>query len=151
MKGEVEVTHKNLKICFWNINGRKFIIKSEKIQNWLSKNFDIVFLSETHLVKGEKYKLDSFSEHHNPFSSHEDRKPRGGVSCFIKNSLLKHIESIDLSFSNHILVRFNNGNIVFSSYIAPVDSPYCDPTEFSYVAIAFVPINNEAIVIGGGI
>ena len=150
MKGGVEAIHKKLIVCFWNINGRKFLIKSEKIQNWLSKNFDVVFLSETHLVKEEKFKLNSFNEYHNAFSTHEDKKARGGVSCFIKNSLMDFIESVDVNFSDHILVRFNNGNIVFSSYIAPIDSPYFDPLNFSYLANAFVPVNNEAVVFGGG-
>ena len=77
------------------------------------------------------------------------KKARGGVSCFLKDSLSGLIESVDLSCSNHILVRFNNGNIVFSSYIAPTDSPYCNPLEFSYVANAFSPVS-DAIVFGGG-
>ena len=150
MKGGVEAVHKNLHVCFWNINGRKFLIKSEKIQNWLNKNFDIVFLSETHLVKGEKFKLLSFNEYHNSFSTDMDRKPRGGVSCFINNSWMDFVEDVDVSSSDHILVRLNNGTIVFSSYVAPADSPYCDPLDFSNVANAFVPASNEIIIFGGG-
>ena len=48
------------------------MVRSKKIQKWLSKNFDIVFLSETHLLKGEKYKIDSFKDYHNAFSTNED-------------------------------------------------------------------------------
>ena len=95
MKGGVENTYKNLHFCFWNINGRKHLIRSEKIQKWLSKNFDIVFLSETHLLKGEKYKIDSFKDYHNAFSTNEDQKARGGVSCFINNSALPHISKVE--------------------------------------------------------
>ena len=149
MKGGVEATHKNLRVCFWNINGRKFLIKSEKIQSWLNKNFDIVFLSETHLVKGEKYKLPSFTDYHNPYSDHMDRKPRGGVSCFISNSCEEFVEDVDQSSSDHILIRFTNGTIVFSTYVAPADSPYYDPLDFSNVANAFVPAR-ETIIFGGG-
>ena len=149
MKGGVEAAHKNLRVCFWNINGRKFLIKSEKIQNWLNKNFDIVFLSETHLVKGEKYKLPSFTDYHNPYSDHMDRKPRGGVSCFISNSCVDFVEDVDRSSSDHILIRLTNGTIVFSTYVAPADSPYYDPLDFSNVANAFVPAR-ESIIFGGG-
>ena len=123
---------------------------SAKILQWLNKNFDIVFLSETHLVKDEKYKLNSYTEYHNPFSTHTDRKARGGVSCFIRNDLVTFVEEIDTSLSDHILVRFTNGNIVFGSYIAPIDSPYCDPSNFSHIANAFVPTDNGKVVFGGG-
>ena len=44
----------------------------------------------------------------------------------------------------------NNRTIVFSSYIASIDSPYHDPLDFSSVANAFVPNSNEIIVIRGG-
>ena len=125
------------------------MIKSEKIQQWLSKNFNILFLSETHLVKGEKYKLKSFVEHHNSYSSHEDKKSRGGISCFIKNELLPFISEIDKESTGHIRLKFTNGSIVFSSYIAPVDSPYADPTEFASVANSFVPSDESALIFGG--
>ena len=149
MKGGVEAIHKNLHVCFWNINGRKFLIQSEKIQHWLCKNFDIIFLSETHLVKGEKYKLISYNDYHNSFSTHTDTKPRGGVSCFIKNSFMEFVKEVDRSSSDHIIVRLINGTILFSSYVAPVDSPYFDPMDFSYIANAFVP-QIDAITFGGG-
>ncbi len=109
-----------------------------------------MFLSETHLLKGEKYKLKNFTDYHNAFSIHTDRKARGGVSCFLKCNLLPLVSEVNRDSSDHILLRFSNGNIVFSSYIAPIDSPYCDPTEFSYVANAFVPIDNKCVVFGGG-
>ena len=149
MKGGAEAIHKNLIVCFWNVNGRMFLIKSEKIQNWLEKNFDMVFLSETHLVKGEKFKLNSFNEYHNAFSTQDDRKARGGVSCFIKNHLMDFIDTVDKDLSDHIIVRFNNGNVIFSSYIAPIDSPYFDPLDFSHLANAFFPVR-ETVVFGGG-
>ena len=150
MKGGVEAVHKNLQICFWNINGRKSLIQSDKIVKWLDKNFDVVFLSETHLVKGEKYKLNSFYEYHNPFSKDTDRKPRGGVSFFIKSDLLELVEEVDCTSPDHIHVRLTNGNVIFASYIAPIDSPYCDPSNFSQVANAFVPTDNDKVVFGGG-
>ena len=109
-----------------------------------------MFLSETHLLKGEKFKLNNYVDYPNPFSSHTVRKARGGVSCFIKNAIVEFIEEVDLNSPDHILVRFTNGNVVFASYIAPIDSPYYDPLNFSSVANAFVPVNNECNVFGGG-
>ena len=101
-------------------------------------------------MKGEKYKLTNFIEHHNSFSTHTDRKARGGISCFLKSDLLSLVSEINTDTPNHILVRFLNGNTVFSSYIAPINSPYSDPSDFSYVANAFVPIDNKCLVFGGG-
>ena len=101
-------------------------------------------------MKGEKYKLTNFTDYHNSFSTHADRKARGGVSCFLKNELVPLVTEVNRDSPDHILVRFSNGNIVFSSYIAPIDSPFCDPTDFTYVANAFVPTDNKCLVFGGG-
>ena len=150
LNGGVENVYKNLNVCFWNINGRKHLIKSQNIQTWLDKNFDIVFLSETHLFKGERYKLNSFTEFHNSYSVQDDRKARGGISCFIKSSFLPFVSEVQKDLTGHILIHLTNGNKVFGSYIAPLDSPYCDPTEFSHVANAFVPTDDRHIVFGGG-
>ena len=139
-----------MNILFWNINGRKHLIKSEKIQNWFKENFNIIFLSETHLTKQEKYKLASYTEHHNPYSDEKDRKARGGVSCFIKDCMVEYIEEVNKTTAGHISVRFKNGDMVFSTYIAPQDSPFYDPMDFCNVANSFVPIDNKRLVLGGG-
>ena len=126
------------------------MILSDFIQKWLTANFDIIFFTETHLVKGESFKMSNFIDYHNLYSTHADRKPRGRVSCFIKNTLLPFVSEIHKNIPGHIVVRFLNGQVIFSSYIAPADSPYCDPSEFSHVANAFTPLDNECLVFGGG-
>ena len=103
-----------------------------------------------HLLKCERYKLPSFVDYHNSYSTHIDRKARGGVSCFIKSLLLPFVSEINKDSSGHIRLHFTNGNIVFCSYIAPVDSPYCDPVDFCNVANAFVPTNSKCTIFGGG-
>ena len=107
-------------------------------------------MSETHLVKGEKYKLTSFVEHHNSYSSNEDKKPRGGISCFIKSELIPFISEIRKDVTGHIRLKFTNGSVVFSSYIAPLDSPYADPMDFTNVANTFYSSDEGSIIFGGG-
>ena len=107
-------------------------------------------MSETHLMKQEKYKFASYTEHHNSYSEDKDRKARGGVSCFIKDCLLQFVEDVNTSVPGHISIQFKNGNKVFSTYIAPQDSPFYDPMDFCNVANEFVPIDDKHLVFGGG-
>ena len=138
------------RVCFWNINGRIHLLRSKFIQNWLHGNFDIVFVSETHLTKNQLFDLNDFAAYHNPYSTVDDAKPRGGVSCFVLPDYLRYIKCVDISSPDHIVVRFKNGDTVFSSYIAPTDSPYFDVTDFSNIANAFSPVDKSRVVFGGG-
>ena len=63
---------------------------------------------------------------------------------------MQYVDEIDAESIGHILIRFKNGDIVFSSYVTPQDSPYHDPMDFCNIANAFVPIDNPKIVLGGG-
>ena len=92
------------RVCFWNINGRTHLLRSDFIVNWMIKNFDIVFISETHLTKGQKFEIKDFKAVHNPYSSVDDLKARGGVSCFIEVSYMKHIACVDTSVSENTRV-----------------------------------------------
>ena len=123
---------------------------SNFIQIWLAENFDIVIFTETHLLKGERYKLSKFLEYHNSYSTHSDMQPRGGVSCFVKAMWLPYISEIKKDIPDHILIYFTNGSVIFSSYIAPDSSPYYDPTDFSNIANVFTPADDKRIVFGGG-
>ena len=88
---------------------------------WLNTNFDIIFISETHLTKGQSFKLLDYKEFHNSYS--DCTKPCGGLSCFIKNHLLQYVEEVEKVNEGNILIIFKGGNIVFGSYIPPVGSP----------------------------
>ena len=50
----------DVRIMFWNINGFTELLKSTDVSDWLYKNFDICFVSETHMTKGEKMDIKNF-------------------------------------------------------------------------------------------
>ena len=126
------------------------LLNSKFIQNWLRVNFDIIFISETHLTKGQVFEIDGFSARHNAYSTVDDVKTRGGVSCFVVPNYLRHIMSFDMDIPDNIVLTFKNGDIIFGTYIAPTDSPYFDVTDFSKVANMFVPVNQNRVILGGG-
>ena len=137
-------------MCFWNINGRTYFLKSDIIHRWLKTNFNVIFISETHFTKGVKFMLEDFNEFHNPYSEHDDNHPRGGISCFIKNNLISMVSDVNKRIPGNIIVELVGGHRIFGSYIPPVDSPYCDETDFSEIANVFTPVNSSHVIIGGG-
>ena len=114
------------------------------------KKFDIVFITETHLIKGTRFSLPNFTEFHNPLSDHNNRKPHGGVSCFIKNSVLRSVRKVVKNISEMIIVELVGEHKIFSNYIVPVDSQFSEVSEFSKVANMFSPKDSEKLIIGGG-
>ena len=107
-------------------------------------------VSETHLTKGQPFEIKDFTEKHNSFSTVDAEKARGGISCCVKPSYLKHIFRINTDIPENIILYFKNGDTVFGSYIAPCDSPYYSIGDFCNVANMFVPINYDRVVLGGG-
>ena len=126
------------------------LLRSDFINNWLAVNFDVVFISETHLTKGQLYELKNFAAVHNPYSTVDDVKPRGGISCFIQVNFLKHVKRTDITVSENIIVNLKNGDVLFGSYVPPSDSPYHQITDMCDVANMFVPKDHDRIVLGGG-
>ena len=126
------------------------LLRSDFITNWLTVNFDIVFITETHLTKGQPYELKNFAAVHNPYSTVDDIKPRGGISCFIQINFLKYVKRTDISVSENIIVNLKNGDVLFGSYIPPSDSPYHQITDMCDVANMFVPKDHNRMVLGGG-
>ena len=150
MKSGPDTSEKTLlNILFWNINGRYHFIKDLAIHNWLIK-FDLFFLSETHFTKGQKFKVDGYVSFHNAFSKPTDRKPRGGISCFIRNKLMPLVLKVCLEYESHIVVMFKGGHRVFGSYIPPEDSLYYSDKYFTYLSSFFAPKNSNCTFIGGG-
>ena len=137
------------RVCFWNINGRTRLLKSEFIHSWMHSNFDIIFVTETHLTKGQIFDLNDFVSRHISYSTVNDVKPRRGILCFIKPTFLKYIKNILVDIPGHIVINFKSGDVIFGCYIAPYDSAYYDITDFSDVANMFVPVSDR-IVVGGG-
>ena len=90
------------------------------------------------------------SDFHNAFSDISAPKPRGGVSCFIKDSFIQNIEKVEKNISEIIIVRIKGGAVLFGSYIPPVDSPYFNITDFCKIANMFTPESDEKVIVGGG-
>ena len=117
---------------------------------WMQTNFDIIFITETHFLKGTRFSVPLFSSFHNPLSEYSDRKPHGGISCFIRTSMLPLITAVNKNISETIVVELFGGHSVFGNYIVPSSSPYFDDSAISNVANRFSPKNRKHVVIGGG-
>ena len=116
----------------------------------MHKNFDIIFITETHFIKGTRFSVPLFTSYHNPLSDHLDRKPHGGISCFIRSSILPLVVDVNKNLSETIVVEMFGGHRVFGNYIVPSSSPYFDDSAFSNVANQFLPRDSKLVVIGGG-
>ena len=57
----------NLKILFWNVNGRCRFLNDPIVHKWVS-DFNVMFISETHLTKGQKFVIEGYIPFHNSFS-----------------------------------------------------------------------------------
>ena len=120
------------------------------IQNWFRLNFDIIFISETHLTKGQYFEIPDFVARHNPYPTVDDAKSHGGVCCLIAPRYLCHIKVIVCDIPENIIINFKSGDSVFGTYIPPSDSRYFEATDFSNISNVFVPINQDRIILGGG-
>ena len=116
----------------------------------MQPNFDIIFITETHFIIGTRFSVPLFTAFHNPLSDHTDRKPHGGISCFIRTSLLHLVTNVNKNISETIIIDFFGGHRVFGNYIVPSSSPYFDDGAFSNVANRFLPKDSNSVVIGGG-
>ena len=139
-----------LKILYWNINGFTEMIKTEEVSNWLYKNCDICFLSETHMTMGQKFDVNNFKCVNHPFSDVFSKKPRGGLICMVKFEIVQYITKINCDTPDHIVVDFHGGHKIFSSYIPPSDSLYYDDTCFTGIPNTFHHNDDSRVIIGGG-
>ena len=94
--------------------------------------------------------MPDFTEYHNPLSDHNDLKPHGGVSCFIRTSVLKFVKKVYKNTPEMIIVELLGGHKVFGCYIVPRDSPYANESDFVNLANVFSPKNCNKVIIGGG-
>ena len=116
----------------------------------MQTNFDIIFITETHFIKGTRFSVPLFTSYHNPLSDFSERKPHGGISCFIRTSILHLVTNVKENISETIIVEMFGGHRVFGNYIVPSTSPYFDEEAFTNVANRFSPKNSNYVVIGGG-
>ena len=116
----------------------------------MQTNFDIIFVTETHFIKGTRFSVPLFTSHHNPLSDYSDRKPHGGISCFIRTSMLNLITAVNKNISETIVVELFGGHTVFGNYVVPSSSPYFNDSSLTNIANRFLPKNSQRVVIGGG-
>ena len=135
------------RVMFWNINGRMQFLQTDVIRSWLSSNFDICFITETHMTKGEAFNLESFLSFHNAYSKPTCDHPRGGVSCFIQKKFIKNTIDINIEIENFIIVTLKGNHTLFGVYITPSDY---DESSFAQLGNIFTPVDSNYGVIGGG-
>ena len=138
-----------LKSLFWNINGRWRFLKDNQIVKWIN-NFEIIFISETNFTKGQIFEIPGYKVFHNSFSTVSDSFPRWGISCFIKQSIVQHIDQVNTDHENHIVITFKGGHKLFGSYIPPSDSIYFSDEYLYGIPNFLTPVDTDKIVIGGG-
>ena len=69
-------------------------LKTDFIRNWLLNNFDICFITETHMTKGEAFNLELFLSFHNAYSEPSSDHPRGGISSGLSQSLEPELDGL---------------------------------------------------------
>ena len=139
-----------LNVLYWNINGRWRFLKDDYFFSWL-KEFNLIFISETHFTKGQKFDLDDYKSYHNCFSDVNSRKPCSGVSAFIHSSIQDYVCTVDDSnYSNHIVVDLKGGHRISGSYIPPSDSVHYSEEFIWSIPSFFTPKDSDRIFLGGG-
>ena len=125
-------------------------LQTDFIVNWL-KNFNIIFVTETHLYKKQIFDVKGFIPFHNAFTENDGvKKARGGLSCFIAPELMEYVKNVDRECTDNIFVTFEGGDTVFGSYIAPADSPYFNNEDFSPICNVIRKVDKKNVLIGGG-
>ena len=113
-----------LKVLYWNINGRSRFLKDDYFFSWL-KQFNLVFISETHFTKGQKFDLEGYKSYHNSFLDVNSCKPCSGVSVFIQYSIQDYVLNVDHSnYTNHVIVTLKGGQCISGLYIPLSESIY---------------------------
>ena len=74
------------------------LLHSDFVSSCLHDNFDIWFITETHLCIGQQFEIKIFHEYPNSFSVYDCKNPRGGISCFIAPEILQYILNIILLY-----------------------------------------------------
>ena len=150
MNGGPNVRELPVHTIFWNINGRARFLNDSNIFAWLNQ-YDIIFISETHFARGQIFNLPGFRSFHNSNCIATNlRISYGGISCFIKSRLFAFINSVDTSFTNHIVIYFKNNHRLFGSYIPPIDSFYYDPDFHHQIPLFFNKAESHYAIIGAG-
>ena len=69
-------------------------------------------------------KIENYTAIQHPCMVSSVEKPRGGCIMFIKDQLLKYVESVDTNFNDSIIVYLSANIIICGFYIPPDNSKY---------------------------
>ena len=131
-----------LNIISWNINGKKDLLSTKYVQNFLN-TFDIVFLTETHATQRKSIKSNIFDVYEYPDLNCNIEHPRGGSCMLIKKLLQKYIFSVIKVKTDWIQIDLANGDQLHSIYIPPSDSPYFDQLTIPTLGTLFVECDRK--------
>lgn len=125
-----------LRLCHWNIEGIQSRTGSKSTDSDFLKevnDFDIITLSETHVVKGKSFQVDGFCD---PFEGIRCKHPKarkgsGGVAILVKHNIRKGValhqsKSPDLIWLQLKKQFFRCPDDIFIGvvYVSPVNSSY---------------------------
>ena len=123
----------------WNVNGWTQNNQDLRVRVINHLNPDIVCLSETHLDGKNTIELEGYKFFdHNRQAKHRDAPyTHGGVGILVKNQMCQDyvISVVDQSFDGILAIKFSHristySFVVFSCYLPPENSLWCDATNF---------------------
>ena len=123
----------------WNVNGWTENNQELRVKVINHLKPDIVCLSETHFTEQSKIQLDGYTYiNHSRKAKHKDAPfTHGGVGILVRDILHKNyvVSIVDQSFDGVLAVSFKHrlsgcAFVVFSCYLPPESSPWCDATNF---------------------
>ena len=110
-------------VLSWNIEGKHYILKNDDIKKYLNK-YDILFIHETHCTREMDLEIENYTAIQNQCKISSVDKPRGGCVMFIKNNMMKYVESYDKNFNDAIIVYLSTNIVICGVYVPPDNSKY---------------------------
>ena len=97
-----------------------------------------------------KLSLPGYIPFNNPCNVSNQSHPRGGTIFFVKQSLVKYITSINISFNDFIVLNLVNKNVICGTYIPPNDSTYMkDHFEYLDALIQYAQLHKQRMLVIG--
>ena len=112
-----------MKCASWNIAGKYQLFKLHALQAFIER-FDVLFLTETHMIATGTVNFTNFKTYEYPDTSCNYEYPRGGTCVLIKKDNRKLIKNVKLVMTDVVEVVFTNKTCLLNLYIPPLDSPY---------------------------
>lgn len=137
-----------MRLATWNVNGLGYPVKRKKVMMMLkNKNYDVVFLQETHMSKEESEKLCTGWVGH-VFYSIGSSKSRGVITLVSKHLQFKCLKQIKDNSGRIVIVlaEIQSQKMILANIYAPnLD----DPVFFTDLESKLQITGNHAIVLGG--